>query len=87
MAKKINFAAAKAQQAIQHRDASLPALDDHTARVERATPGRKPDFPGEELARVNAFVPKQLAWQIKEAAFKKGVSISQLVAEWAKTLK
>lgn len=48
--------------------------------------GRQPDFPGQETARLNVFLPVDLVRKIKATAMTEGKTISQLVAEWAATL-
>lgn len=86
MAKKFGFKpTSEAQVGTEDRLQSLPQLDE---RIRAATrPGGRPaDFPGEQTARVNAFIPEDLAWKLKETAHKQKKSISQLVAEWVRTL-
>ena len=47
---------------------------------------RKPDFPGEEVARLNVFLPETLVRSIKAKAADSGKTLSQFVADWAKGL-
>jgi hypothetical protein len=71
----------EAQAGTEHRTEVLPALD------RAARPGGRPkDFPGQSVSRVNAFIPDDLAWKLKEHAHRQGKSISVLVAEWVRTL-
>ena len=86
MAKKFGFKpAGEAKVGTEDRLQSLPDIDEKI-RVANRSGGRRADFPGEATARVNAFIPEDLAWKLKEIAHQRKKTISQLVADWVRTL-
>ena len=87
MSKKIRFNPAEAAAAgSAHRTEELPAVDKRIRAASRSATGRKPDFPGEETARLNVFLPESLVRSIKSKAADSGKTLSQFVADWAVTL-
>lgn len=94
MTKKLTFKPLEAAQAgsthrtnehLQGRQVSLDAVI-RAASQPKSPSGRKADFPGEETARLNAFLPVDLVRKIKANASTSGKTVSQYVADWAKTI-
>ena len=86
-AKKLAFNPMEAAKGgANHRTNEAPQLDQVIRTSTRQTPGRKADFPGEQVGRLNVFLPIDLIWKVKIAASKSGKTLSQFVAEWASTL-
>lgn len=87
MSKKFTFKPAEAAAAgSAHRTGELVSLDKVIRASSRSPTGRKPDFPGEEVARLNVFLPETLVRSIKARAADSGKTLSQFVADWAKSL-
>ena len=85
--KKLAFKVADAAiDGSAHRTEELPALDQRIRAASRNATGRKPDFPDQETSRLNVFLPVDLVRTIKARAADTGKSVSQFVADWAKTL-
>lgn len=85
--KKLAFKVADAAtDGSAHRTEELPALDQRIRASSRNATGRKPDFPDQETARLNVFLPVELVRTIKARAADTGKSVSQFVADWAKSL-
>ncbi len=85
--KKLAFKVADAAtDGSAHRTEELPALDQRIRAASRNVTGRKPDFPDQETARLNVFLPETLVRSIKARAADSGKTLSQFVADWAKSL-
>jgi hypothetical protein len=87
MSKKFTFNPAEAAAAgSAHRTGELGSLDKVIRASSRKPTGRKPNFPGEKVARLNVFLPETLVRTIKAKAAERGKTLSQFVADWAKSL-
>ena len=85
--KKLAFKlAANAVKGADHRADERAPMDQRIAASSRKVTGRKPDFPDQETARLNVFLPVELLGAIKAAAGRQNKSLSQFVADWARTL-
>jgi hypothetical protein len=91
MPKKLAFKPAEAAQAgsthrtEEHLGGRQVTLDEAIRTASRRPVGRKPSFAG-ETQRLNAFLPPDLVRKIKAGASMNGKTISEFIADWAKTL-
>lgn len=91
MPKKLPFKPAEAAKAgsvhrtEEHLGARQVTLDEAIRTASRRPTGRKPSFEG-ETQRLNAFLPPDLLRKIKTGASSCGKTISEFIADWAKTL-
>lgn len=91
MPKKLAFKPAEAAEAgsahrtEEHLGGRPVSLDQAIRTASRRPAGRKPAFEG-DTQRLNAFLPPDLIRKIKAGAAESGKTISEFIADWAKTL-
>jgi hypothetical protein len=91
MSKKLAFKPAEAAQAgsahrtEEHLGGRKVSLDEAIRVASRKPVGRKAAFEG-ETQRLNAFLPPDLLRKIKASASSNGKTVSEFIADWARTL-
>jgi hypothetical protein len=91
MSKKLTFKPAEAAKAgsthrtEEHLGGRQVSLDEVIRTASRRPTGRKKAF-DEETGRLNAFIPLDLLRKIKAGASSSGKTLSEFIADWAKTL-
>ena len=91
MSKKLPFKPAEAAEAgsahrtEEHLGGRPVSLDQAIRTASRRPAGRRAAFDG-ETQRLNAFLPPELLRKIKAGASGTGKTISEFIADWAKTL-